>query len=534
MNSDFAKLLSNCQSRINEESVKVIQISNGAIVNPPSGTSGKGSNDVRPEIQGIIDQKMRESGNVSSKDPQEKAQILFSLKDFLDNTSKEGKSTASPLPILEEEEDNGISDEDENDDNEELDENDPSVKDKSFKSSSSYKEDSDIEEVSIDDDDEDPLATKQKPSEEDLDTEISKLDNLQRKINDNISHPNPRPSETVLLKMGSSRPSILPSSQTQTTTSREEEKRQTPNEIPVPVKKAGGVKLNDTITLDDIQEDDKTEPQINSKASSSEPAASKEDSKKDEKEKPKVDVSTKPVEKTKSSSLSEGMFKNISISIVGSGKRNVNIQNLFNSKTSQSTAPAPPTAANPSSSAQASSSSNSASASHSSKTAPAAAGAAGAANTFNAGPNISLKRQGSPSKPFDTKRFKNSSIVITSSRKDAPTITLDELVNNKEEEDEPPKENRAKEFNNCQCGDPLAYMCHDCTYRRWKVGYDFVKTRKPKPVVVEEKITEVPRDTADEKSNSGSSQPSDKAAEILKNVNWSQVFSFAGISVGQA
>merc|ERR1719341_383717 len=248
----------------------------------------------------------------------------------------------------EEEEDNGISDEDEND-NEELDENDPSVKDKSFKSSSSYKEDSDIEEVSIDDDDEDPLATKQKPSEEDLDTEISKLDNLQRKINDNISYPNPRPSETVLLKMGSSRPSILPSSQTQTTTSREEEKRLTPNEIPVPVKKAGGVKLNDTITLDDTQEDDKTEPQINSKASSSEPAASKEDSKKDEKEKPKVEVSTKPVEKTKSSSLSEGMFKNISISIVGTGKRNVNIQNLFNSKNSQSTAPAPPTAANPSS-----------------------------------------------------------------------------------------------------------------------------------------------------------------------------------------
>ena len=530
MNSDFAKLLSNCQSRINEESVKVIQISNGAIVNPPSVSSGKGSSDVRPEIQGIIDQKMRERGSVSSKDPQEKAQILFSLKDFLDNTSQERKATASPLPQVEEEEDNGISDEDENDDNEELDENDPSVKDKSFKSSSSYKEDSDIEEVSIDDDDEDPLATKQKPTEEDLETEISKLDNLQRKIHDNIIDPSPRTPETVLLKMGASRPSIPPIPATKTT-SREEKTQQTSKEFPV--KKTGGEKLNDTITLDDTQEDDKPEPHTNSNVSS-EPA-SKENLKKDEKEKPKVEISTKPGEKTKSSSLSEGMFKNISISIVGSGNRNVNIQNLFNSKSSQSTAPAPPTAANPSSSAHASSSSNSAS--HSSKTAPAPSGAAGAANTFTAGPNISLKRQGSPSKPFDTKRFKNSSIVITSSRKDAPTITLDELVNNKEEkedEDEPPKENRAKEFNNCQCGDPLAYMCHDCTYRRWKVGYNFVKTRKPKPVVVEEKIEEVPRDATDEKSNPGNSQPSEKAAEILKNVNWSQVFSFAGISVGQA
>ena len=60
-----------------------------------------------------------------------------------------------------------------------------------------------------------------------------------------------------------------------------------------------------------------------------------------------------------------------------------------------------------------------------------------------------------------------------------------------------------------------------------------MKTRKPKPVVVEEKTEEVPRDATDEKSNPGTQQ-ADKAAEILKNVNWSQVFSFAGIGVGQA
>ena len=130
--------------------------------------------------------------------------------------------------------------------------------------------------------------------------------------------------------------------------------------------------------------------------------------------------------------------------------------------------------------------------------------------------------------------------MITSSRKNAPTITLDELVN-KEEEEEAPKENKAKELNNCKCGDPLSYMCHDCVYRRWKVGYDFVKTRKekPAPVVVEKKIEEVPEDAKkkeeekEEKSGDGREQ-SNKAAEILNNVNWGQVFSFAGISLGHA
>ena len=45
----------------------------------------------------------------------------------------------------------------------------------------------------------------------------------------------------------------------------------------------------------------------------------------------------------------------------------------------------------------------------------------------------------------------------------------------KEEEDEPQKENRAKDFDNCQCGDPLDYMCLECIYKRWKVEYDLVR-----------------------------------------------------------
>ena len=394
MKSDFAKLLSNCQSRINEESVKVIQISNGAIVNPPSQslTTGKSNSDVRPEIQGIIDQKMRETGEASSKNPQDKAQILFSLKDFLDNTSKESASPSQQVD--EKEDDEGISDEEgekgDNGSDEELDENDESVKDKSFKSTSSYKDDSDIEEVSIDED-EDPLATTQKPSEEDLETEISKLDKLQRKIADNIGDPSPRPPETVLLKMGAARPSVTSSPSRPQVASREETPKETSKEIPVQAQKTGENKLNETITLD---EEENTESQVNSNKTR-EPV-SQETSKQEEKVKPKADSSSKPSENKKSSSLSEGMFKNISISIVGSGNRNVNIQNLFNSKGSTSTAPAPPTASNPSPSAHVQSSSNSAS--HSSRTAPPS-GSAGATNTFTAGPNITLKRQGSPSRP---------------------------------------------------------------------------------------------------------------------------------------
>ena len=90
-------------------------------------------------------------------------------------------------------------------------------------------------------------------------------------------------------------------------------------------------------------------------------------------------------------------------------------------------------------------------------------------------------------------------------------------------------------------------MCVDCTYSRWKVGYDFVKTRKekPKPVVIDDVAEEPVKENAKAFSSSEapkedragpgnvSEEQSDKAADILKNVNWSQVFSFAGISLGQ-
>lgn len=528
--TEFQKLLNNCQSRVNEENVKVIQISNGTIVNS-SGGGGAQNKDVRPEIQGIIQQKMRECGNItveSERNAQDNGQILFSLKDFLDNSSNQKAEK------LEEAKDNsGVEDEGE------LDENDESIKDKSFNGSDDVEteedeikdDDSDIEEIEPEGD---PLGGR-KPAEEELESEITKLENLQKKINDNLhlqeSSSNEK-SNTVLLRMRSNEPVVKPAGATENTDNTSNLKNSS--------------KLDETITIED-KDTDTDEPKISDSVLRE---TSKDESKTDinnisENVKNDVkDTSTARVTvKPKSATLPEGMFKNISISIVGGAtNKNINIPRVFNSNsstssatTTSSTTTTPQPSSNISSGASMSSSS-------ASRTAPS-----GAANVFTAGPNISLKRQGGTAEPFDTKRFKNSSIVITSSRKDAPTITLGELVNKEDDDEVAPTENRAKDYNNCIHGDPLSYMCVDCTYSRWKVGYDFVKTRKekPKPVVIDDVVEEPVKENAKASSSSEalkedragpgnvSEEQSDKAADILKNVNWSQVFSFAGISLGQ-
>ena len=81
MKSDFEKLLNNCQSRIKNDSVKVIQISNGAIVNTPATNQEKQT--IRPEIQEIVKQKMNSNVEITQDKPKDKGKILFSLKDFL-------------------------------------------------------------------------------------------------------------------------------------------------------------------------------------------------------------------------------------------------------------------------------------------------------------------------------------------------------------------------------------------------------------------------------------------------------------------
>ena len=525
--TEFQKLLNNCQSRVNEENVKVIQISNGTIVSS-SGGGGAQNKDVRPEIQGIIQQKMRECGNItveSERNAQDNGQILFSLKDFLDNSSNQKAEK------LEEAKDNsGVEDEGE------LDENDESIKDKSFNGSDDVEteeeikdDDSDIEEIVPE---RDPLGGR-KPAEEELESEITKLENLQKKINDNLhlqeSSSNEK-SNTVLLRMRSNEPVVKPAGATENTdnTSNLENSSKLDETITIEDKDTDEPKISDSVLRETSKDESKTDINYIS-----------ENVKNDVKDTSTARVTVKP----KSATLPEGMFKNISISIVGGAtNKNINIPRVFNSNsstssatTTSSTTTTPQPSSNISSGASMSSSS-------ASRTAPS-----GAANVFTAGPNISLKRQGGTAEPFDTKRFKNSSIVITSSRKDAPTITLGELVNKEDDDEVAPTENRAKDYNNCIHGDPLSYMCVDCTYSRWKVGYDFVKTRKekPKPVVIDDVVEEPVKENAKASSSSEalkedragpgnvSEEQSDKAADILKNVNWSQVFSFAGISLGQ-
>ena len=78
----------------------------------------------------------------------------------------------------------------------------------------------------------------------------------------------------------------------------------------------------------------------------------------------------------------------------------------------------------------------------------------------------------------------------------------------------------------------MGYLCRDCIYLRWKTGFDFVKTKREKP-----KIVEAPVENLDLEQPTvppvESSEGSEETADIIKNVNWQQVFSFAGISVGQ-
>ena len=86
----------------------------------------------------------------------------------------------------------------------------------------------------------------------------------------------------------------------------------------------------------------------------------------------------------------------------------------------------------------------------------------------------------------------------------------------------------------------MGYLCLDCIHLRWKTGYEFVKTREETPekvveAVETEDMTEDMEDDIVKKPPSSSedvsaSQPED----IIKNVNWQQVFSFAGISVEQS
>ena len=93
------------------------------------------------------------------------------------------------------------------------------------------------------------------------------------------------------------------------------------------------------------------------------------------------------------------------------------------------------------------------------------------------------------------------------------------------EEEDATEEINLDDLDICTHPDSLGYMCHTCSYKRWRTGFDAVKTR------VEKKVEVVTSDNKDAVKAGETPEQSAEAADILKNVNWQQVFSFAGINV---
>ena len=460
MKSEFEKLLSNCQNRVNEQ-VKVINISNDSILEiKKTLSSNKNSTDqLRPGVKNLIEQKMRET-QTNVERPKEKAKILFSLKDFQEKKEQvEANADNDEVP------------------DDELNEDDECVRDVSFDNDdvemSDSEEEKNQENPSVVEEVEVVKNKVEAPSpspsvfeevgdqEQDLESEIIKLDNIQREVSDRL-----RATSTVLLKMND------PAGKT---------KELIKNQARV------GVSISKEPTKGDSKNEDKKKEVIDI-------VDAKED----------VEVLDEKIDsasRKKTANLNQGAFRNISISVVGgkgNASKNIDIQNLFNSKSSSTSKPPP-----------------------------------SSSNKTNAGPNISLKRKSSPSKPagncFDKKMFKSSAIAITPAvRKEAPTIILED---GGREEEESPSEDLSSQYDNCTHGDPLGYLCLDCIHLRWKTGYEFVKTRKEKPKKVEEAVE---KEKKEDDNVEKPPLPSDEPADIIKNVNWQQVFSFAGISVEQS
>lgn len=468
MKSGFETVLSHCKNRIQNENVQVIQISNGNIVKTGNGNDRDSNRltdntDVRPGIQNFIKQKSEENKKESNKDKQsDKSQILFSLKDFLDTASSTTKEANSQNV-------------DEDDEVGELNEDDESLKDNSFNNSNeSPKEEIDIADIDSDIEELERVdngVTRSK-GEDDLESEITKLENLQRKINDNLKE-NPKgndinsANDTILLKMKSSKPEG-------------------------PVKSTVPSNANDG--------EPKTEVSSKVGTEAKDPPSSEE-----------IKCSEKNLGSsfTKSSTLPEGMFRNISISVVGGVNKNVKLTNLLGGKPGSTDDPSKST----------SSSTKPQTSSMTDPQVPSSGGIKRPPPTSNAN-------------SFDTKRFKNSSIVITSSRQADSPISPAEASSKVDKPDVLPAKDESSKYDICTHSNSLGYLCHDCSFNRWRTGFEFVKTRKEKLVESVHVSTES-ESSMDTNKQSGTA---DKAAtaDILKNVNWQQVFSFAGISIGQS
>eukprot|EP00092_Neocalanus_flemingeri_P086378 GFUD01108844.1.p1 GENE.GFUD01108844.1~~GFUD01108844.1.p1 ORF type:complete len:521 (-),score=180.54 GFUD01108844.1:2-1564(-) len=510
-NTAFAKLLNNCMNRIDgtdgddddtteTASTKSSDNDSGVFTDNVETFSSNSNSPVRSEIKNIIDDKMKEKGDAigSSEDDikvdtlrvsldvdgtetvdeeaaPEKAKILFSLKDFFERSIE-----------IENNEDN-CSDEEEK----QSDEEDPSELDKNVNTllkdrgdhdphqdtaneSDNERSDlkiskSDSSEKCLDnsknneksDDENDPENAKGGDSDEasDLESELNILEKLKQKLEDGISRSTKGNGNDMDISEGND----------------QEKSSEVKARMETDDNSAGDDKKAD-FESEKTEDDKKPSSEENTKESngSSSDPINIENTNKDEVQ-----------EKASHLKAARSIFSNISISIVGGNSKNINLESFLTKKPpSASTAPKP---------------------TH---------------NIFQTGPNISIKRKSgnSPVKMFNSKRMKKSPILVSSDedsskKHSVPTVTLDEHSTiedvSEDDEDTKPKENLARQYDNCTHGDPTDYMCVDCTYNRWRCEWEFVRPRKVK------------------KTNPVQVNP----VEIIQAVNWEKVFKFAGIGV---
>jgi len=473
MSMNFEKLLTNCQNRIEGESETIkFDISNGRFVL---------NNGIRPGIGNIIEEKMKtqkENEAVVNEKSENSPGILFSLRDFIHNKTQKEEEVV-------EEEDNAEPEEAEEEPEEEMDVEDfvdeellaKEASDSEYdlgeeeeeqednKAQIHSEDESDLEvmdtEANSDSDVEEIKPTGKKSSEgENLEADLNDLENAKQKLEDNLKNHNDLSEKTE--NVGN--PESAKEFQFVNVNVNEGQSNRTENLIR-----------------------DQTETPANENT---------EAPKKDE-----ISLKTKEPKIVDLKGGKNSLFKNISISVVGSGSKPTNFDSTSTSKSASDGTKSDKTSK------------------------PASSKTTAGSNLFSAaGINVSLFKRKTDVKPTNSSQNQGPVPVITIGEKvkAKPEITEDEEV-----EEDTSAENLAYKYDNCPHGDPLDYLCVDCVVNRWKAARDFANPKpKPKPVpkpVVEETVK------IDLTAEPDLPSPVDPA-KLLNTVNWAKVFSFAGIT----
>jgi len=524
MNTDFAKLLSNCMSRVDRKQDIIDDVNVGDDPNKESGKytenvaapiSTVDSYSVRSEIKNIIEEKFKQKedsktsppaenkSSFSKKEESAKGKILFSLKDFFERSSE---SEAKEEPS-EDDDDGSSGDIGENDDalrkniDDDLLQESDVEDDKKCVINNEFKIKGKHNLNMKDSADAEDLDNKQYS---DLETELNKLEKLKEKLDENIVSHCKKSSfvdlrenkncETIGKNEGAEKSKKEINQKTQTDVVKEhyDSKQFSPEELKMGIDIC---KVTDPVVIDgsSMSMKDKSDWVLGDgfwlKVKRHEPEVLKKPNTeaKMEKKEATEDVNLSGEKKETGFNLKDkGIFKNISISVVGAHNKNINIESLFSTKPA---APPPPPP---------------------NQTLP----------NFPNNPNISFTKKrasSSPIKSFPSKRMREPSSVIISSdeevstKKPVPTVTLDEsTVEESDDDDSNPRENLADQYENCVHGDLTDYMCVECTYSRWRCEWDFVRPRKSKKAV---SITRV------------------KPVESMDTASWEKLFKFTGIRV---